>query len=135
MKPPENAVIHDEPNSVWWIDESGIFCSVSKRNPVEQTREDGIKRLEEFKKTIGDKKVCLLMDISEARPNPRMESREERDFAAGELAKIVKAMAIISRNPLGRMLANLFFSLKPPPYPMKMFTDEHEAKEWLKQHL
>jgi hypothetical protein len=135
MKPPENAEIHDEPTSVWWIDESGIFCSVSKPNPIAQTREEGMKRLEEFKASIGHKKICMLIDISNAKPGAG--SREDRDLAAIEMAKLVKAMALIAKTALSKMVMNLFFSLKPPPYPYKMFSpeQEQEAKEWLKQYL
>jgi hypothetical protein len=30
---------------------------------------------------------------------------------------------------------NILFALKPPAIPMKSFSDEQEAKEWLKQYL
>lgn len=75
--------------------------------------------------------MCMLLDITYARPS----RKEDRDEAAELLAKVVKAMAMVSRSPLGRMIANLFFGLKPPPYPVKMFSDEKEAKEWLRQYL
>jgi hypothetical protein len=42
---------------------------------------------------------------------------------------------MISNSQLGKMLANMFFNMKKQPYPTKMFTDETEAKEWLKQYL
>jgi hypothetical protein len=33
------------------------------------------------------------------------------------------------------MLANLFFSFKPPQYPVKFFTDSTEAAEWVRQYV
>jgi len=44
-------------------------------------------------------------------------------------------MAMFSEPGLARLIMNVLFKLKPPPIPMKSFTDEKEAKEWLKQNL
>ena len=131
MEPPKNTEVHDHLESIWWIEEDGILCSVSKKNAPQSTREQSIAQLENLKKVTGDKKLCMLLDITYARPT----KREDREFAAEELAKIVKAIALISNSALGKMVANLFFNLKPPPYPAKMFTAEPEAREWLKQYL
>jgi hypothetical protein len=30
---------------------------------------------------------------------------------------------------------NILFAFKPPPIPMKSFTDDQAATEWLKQYL
>ncbi|MGZ3883914.1 MAG: DUF7793 family protein, partial [Bacteroidia bacterium] len=61
--------------------------------------------------------------------------KHQRDFIAEQLSSVTKAMAIITSSPLSRMIANLFFGLKPPPYPVKMFTNENEAKAWILQYL
>lgn len=131
MQVPTDTEIHDDPNSTWWIDKEGIVCSISKKNYVQESREAQRKRLDDFIRITGGKKMCMLLDITYARPS----RKEDRDEAAELLAKVVKAMAMVSRSPLGRMIANLFFGLKPPPYPVKMFSDEKEAKEWLRQYL
>lgn len=130
MEPPKDAIVYDAPNSVSWKDESGIICSVSKKAPP-QSIEESKKEILEFRKRYGEGKFCFLMDITNATPTPK----EVRDWAAEELNKLTKAMAIISKSALGRMVANLFFGLKPPPYPTKMFENEREAREWLKQYL
>jgi hypothetical protein len=62
-------------------------------------------------------------------------SKEIRDYAAHEFPNFVKAIAMVSGSVFGKMLANLFFTLKAQPYPTKMFTNEQDAKEWLKQYL
>ena len=87
--------------------------------------------MEEFKKITKWKKVCLLIDTTNSTPS----SKEVRDYAAEIFPELVKAIAMVSKSALGRMIANLFFGLKPPPYPVKMFSEEAEAKEWLKQYL
>lgn len=130
MEPPKNAKIFDLKTSTFWFDEDGIGCSISKKAPP-QTLEDSIKGVEDFKKIIGNKKVCLLADVT----NSAETTREVRDYAAIELPKLVKAVAMISNSALGRMLANMFFSIKEQPYPVKMFSNEAEAKKWLKKFL
>ena len=131
MKPPENIEIHDHLTSIWWIGDDGILCSISKKNPPEVTREQSIEQLEDLKSVTGGKKMCMLLDITYARPT----KREEREWAAEQLANVIKAVAFISNSALGKMVMNLFFNLKPPPYPAKMFTSEQEARDWLKQYL
>jgi hypothetical protein len=77
------------------------------------------------------KKVCMLLDVTHSSET----TREVRDFAAEELPKITKAIAMVSGSALGKVLANLFFLLKSHPYPVKYFTDETEARVWLRQYL
>jgi stage II sporulation SpoAA-like protein len=131
MQPPPNVELHEHVTSTWWIEASGLLCSVSKKNSPDITREQSIAQLEDLRRVTGNKKMCMLLDITYARPT----KKEDREFGAEELAKIVKALALVSNSPLGKMVANLFFNLKPPPYPTKMFTNEDEARAWLNQYL
>ena len=131
LKIPKNAKVQEWPTSTSWIDEDGILYSISKKGVAEPSLEDTKKLLEEFKEMVGGKKMCMLVDVTHA-----MEStREMRDYVAEEFPKYVKAIAMVSDSALGKMLANLFFTLKSQPYPTKMFNNEIEAKAWLKQYL
>lgn len=130
MQIPDNVEIHELPTSVLWFDESGILCSVAKKVP-QQTIEEAKKTMIDFLKITGGRKVCLLSDSTDSPP----ADKEMRDYAAEVIPEVAKAVAIISRSAVGKMAANLFFSIKKQPYPVKMFTDENEAKEWLKQYL
>lgn len=104
--------------------------SISKKRPP-QTVEQARESIERLKEITGNKKVCMLIDVS----NTAESSRELRDYVAEELPKLVKAIAMVSSSALGKMLANLFFSLKSQPYPVKMFNNEKEALAWLRQYL
>ncbi|MEO6302728.1 MAG: hypothetical protein ABIP51_06115 [Bacteroidia bacterium] len=119
---PENTKIIDSSTSTMWFNELGILFSISKKVSQTTVKEAKIE-LEKFRDIIGDKKVCMLVDVT----NTPETIREMRDYAAEILPQFVKA--------LGKMLANLFFTLKTQPYPAKMFNNEEEAKEWLKQYL
>jgi hypothetical protein len=96
------------------------------------TREETLAQMKDFKKIIGNKKVCMILETN---ANSKPPKKEDRDFIAEQLTDITKAMGIISSSPLSRMVANLFFGLKPPAYPVKFFSNEKEAKEWIKQYL
>ncbi len=130
MLPPDNAKLFEFPTTILWFDESGILCSIAKKVP-QQTVEETKKMLDEFKKITGGKKVCMLSDSTDSAPI----NKELRDYLAEVIPEIVIAIAIISRSAVGKMVANLFFSIKKQPYPVKMFVDEEEAKTWLKQYL
>ncbi|CAN5379099.1 hypothetical protein BH11BAC3_BH11BAC3_02060 [soil metagenome] len=127
---PENTEVFEFPTTTMWFDENGILCAIAKKLPL-QTVEEAKKTYSEFSKITGGKKICLLSDSTNSSP----ANKEMRDYASRTLPEFAKAVAIISRSAVGRMAANLFFSLKKQPFPVKMFTDETEAKEWLKQYL
>ena len=130
MQPPENVKIYDWSTSTFWFDEDGIFCAISKKTPP-QTLEESKKSVDDLMKVIGEKKICMLIDVT----NSGESTKEVRDYAAVEFPKFIKAIAMVSKSALGKMLANLFFSIKSQPYPTKMFNDENEARQWLKQYL
>ncbi len=130
MIPPQNVQVYDLPGSVIWFDEDGILYSVAKKVPP-QTLEEAKRSMVEFLKITGGKKVCMLSDSTNSPP----VNKEMRDYAAEVIPEIVKAIAIMSRSSVGKMAANLFFSLKKQPYPVKFFDDQEEARIWLKQYL
>lgn len=131
MEVPPNVQIHNHLTSVWWIEENGILCSISKKDAPDISREQSLEQLADLNRITGGKKMCMLLEITYGRPS----KREDREFLSQELAKVIKALALISQSALGKMVANLFFNLKPPPYPTKMFNNEVEAREWLSQYL
>lgn len=127
---PENVKVKEWPTSTTWFNEDGILYSVSKK-ASEPSLGEVKEMLREFKQMIGDKKICMLVDVTHTSES----SREMRNYVAEEFPKFVKAIAMVSNSAAGKMLANLFFTLKTQPYPTKMFTNEMDAREWLKQYL
>lgn len=133
MEIPKNVKTYEMTSSIMWFDENGILFSVPKPGvPPDMDRDMIAKEMDKLREIIGDKKVCI---VSEANPNSKPPSKQERDFIADQINSVTKAFAIVSNSPVARMIANLFFGLKPPPYPTKMFTDEKEAVEWIKKYL
>ena len=130
LKIPPGVKTYEFPTSTIWFDENGILYSISKKAP-KQTLQQAQQSIDALRKLLPGEKVCMLVDVT----NTGETSREVRDYAADELPKMVKAVALLSDSALGKMLANLFFNVKQQPYPVKMFTDEKKARTWLKKHL
>jgi len=132
MEIPPNVTTHEMTSSIIWFDEDGILYSVPKPGkPPELSMDEIMVEMDKFKKLIGNKKVCM---VSHANPNSRPPSKSERDTIAELINDVTKAMAIVTTSPVSRMIANLFFGLKPPPYPAKMFSNEKEAVDWIRQY-
>lgn len=134
MEIPKNVKTIDWETSIMWFDEDGVLYSKSKPDvkQPELTREQTLAQMDKFKELIGHKKVCMILETNSNGSTPK---KEERDFIADQLTEVTQAMGIVSTSPLGRMLANLFFGFKPPQYPVKFFSNEKDAKEWIKQYL
>lgn len=133
MQIPPGIKTYNFSNSTIWFDSDGIMYSVPKQPPSEDQSIEVIrKEMDELRAILGNKKVCMILESSNSTKPPR---REMRDFIAAEIESVTKAMAFVTSSPLSRMIANLFFGLKPPTYPVRMFTDETEAHRWIKQYL
>jgi hypothetical protein len=83
------------------------------------------------KKITGNKRVPLLIYLSKS-PVP---DKQTRKFATTQLPEIYSAMAMVSKPGLSQFIMNILFLFQSPPIPMKSFTDDIAAKEWLKQFV
>lgn len=94
--------------------------------------EDARENLEKVKQLGNGKRVPVLVDIREAK-GASQECRAY--FASEEAAKIQSACALLVASPLSRLIGNFFIGLNKTKFPTKLFTDEPEAMDWLKQFL
>lgn len=131
MKAPDSAQVFDSPNSTYWFDSDGILCVITKQAP-ELPLEEQKAQMQKLKALIGDKKICMLIDVTHSN---RSSSAESREYNSKEVPKFTNAMAFIISSPLTRMLAYLFFAFTTVPFPIKTFSNEEEARDWLKQYL
>lgn len=129
---PTNAKLIEWPTATMWFDEDGILYSIPKSGPQPAGKEETLAQMEELRKLLGYKKACMIIVTDSMEPPPK---REDRDWIAKELDSVVKAMGIISTSPFSRMVANLFFGLKPPTYPVKFFGNQEDARKWIQQYL
>jgi len=111
-----------------WLGEDGITRITYFRNT-----EDMLVDAKEMVATVWNinkgKKTSLLVD---KRVIKSMD-REAREYYAGEeAAKTVNATALLIGSPVSRIIANFYIRLNKPKFPVKLFTSETEAIEWLK---
>jgi hypothetical protein len=133
MKIPFDRKVIEMPGSLIWFDQEGVLSIVPKDDAASARSIEQIKsEMNELRNIIGEKKVCIVMETNNRGTSP---PKEQRDFIAKEINSITKAMALVTSSPLSRMVANIFFSFKPPTYPYKLFSNEEDAREWIKQYL
>ena len=128
MTVPENTITYEGQIATYWFDEE-ILVSLSKSTlrTVESISDNIIL----VKKITGNRKVPLLIYLK----NSPVPDKETRKFSAEQLPNIYSAMAMVSKPGLAKFIMNILFALKQPPIPMKSFTDDKAAKEWLKKFL
>ena len=130
MKPqiPTDKQIFEGEIATYWI-ENGILVSLSK-SPM-RTVENISGNVALVKKITNNKRMPLLIYLS----NSPVPDKNTRKFATEQLPLIYSAMAMISKPGLAKFIMNILFNFKKPPVPMKSFSDDKEAKEWLLQYL
>jgi len=129
MTPPEDREIFEGEIATYWFDDDGILISLSKS--PRRTVANITANIAWVRRITNNKKVPLLIYLSSS-PVP---DKETRKFATKELPNVYTAMAMVSKPGLAKFIMNFLFNLKPPPIPMKNFSDDKEAQEWLKQYL
>jgi hypothetical protein len=128
MVAPTDRQIFEGEIATYWFDE-GILVSLSKSPQRTVANITGNVAL--VKQITHNKRVPLLIYLS----NSPVPDKETRKFSTTQLPVIYSAMAMVSKPGLAKFIMNILFRLKSPPIPMKSFTDDKAAKEWLKQYL
>jgi len=111
------------------LTDDGILISYSKS--ILRTVENITANVALVKEITHNKKVPLLIYLK----NSPVPDKATRKFSAEQLPDIYTAMAMVSKPGLSQFIMRLLFKFKTPPIPMKSFTDDEKAKEWLKRFL
>jgi len=114
--------------ATYWFD-NGILVSLSKS--IKRTVENIAGNVALVKQISNNQRVPLLIYLTDS-PVP---DKPTRKFSTEQLPIIYSAMAMVSAPGLARFIMNILFTLKPPPIPMKSFTNDKQAQEWLRQFL
>jgi len=129
IKPPDNIQLIKGEIADYWYAPDGILFSYSK-NP-KRTVKNITENIALVKSITNNKIIPLLIYLSDS-PVP---DKTTRTFAAEQLPNVYKAMAMVSKPGLSKFIMNILFRLKPPTIPMKSFTDDQKAREWLLQFV
>lgn len=79
----------------------------------------------------GGNSFPLLIDMR----GIRSATKEARTYMASIGAMFLKAGALIIGSAVNRTIGNVFLAIDKPPVPVKLFTDEVKAREWLQQFI
>lgn len=122
---PENAV--ESAASYFWLNEDGIMIILNKSKPVHSLK-DALENIEFTRLVSAGKPRPLLIDITEI----KSMTREAREVYAKEGSEArVKAIALVTKSQMGRILGNFFLGFNKPEAPTKLFNNHASAKKWL----
>lgn len=124
----DNLLIEGEIADYLFTDE-GILAAYSKS--ILRTVENIAANVELVKKITNNKKVPLLIYLK----NSPIPDKETRKFSTEKLPEIYTAMAMISKPGLAQFIMMILFKFQSPPIPIKSFTDDKQAMQWLKRFL
>ena len=117
------------PIADYFFEDQKLLISYSKS--IQRTVENISENVELVKKITGNQPVPLLIFL---KPSP-MPDKPTRELSKQKLPEIYTAMAMVSEGNLGAFIMNILFRLQKSPIPMKSFSDENDARNWLKQFL
>ena len=115
--------------ATYWFDDNGILVSLSKS--ILRTVDNISSNVTLVRSITDNKPVPLLIYLA----NSPIPDKQTRKFSTEQLPVIYSAMAMVCKPGLSRFIMNILFGLKPPPIPMKSFTNDKAATQWLKQFL
>ena len=115
--------------ATYWFDDNGILVSLSKS--ILRTVENISSNVKLVRSITDNKPVPLLIYLA----NSPIPDKQTRKFSTEQLPVIYSAMAMVCKPGLSKFIMNILFGIKPPPIPMKSFTNDKVATEWLKQFL
>lgn len=115
-----------------WLGEDGIIRSIMHPQAVENI-ETAKENTAVGVKLSGGIKRPLLLDMSRI----KSMDKEARDYyAQGEKRESCeKAVALIIKSPVSRIIGNFFLGLNKTTEPTRLFTDQQKALDWLKTFL
>jgi hypothetical protein len=127
--PPNVKASFKCPYVIMWM-ENNLICA-QYANDLDMTL-DVAKSCVDARLTFSQgKSYPLLVDMR----GIKSVTPEARKYMASIGAILVKAGALITGSPLNRTIGNIFLAIDRPPVPLKLFTDEQKARQWLEKFL
>jgi|TARA_B110000467_G_C18194605_1_gene408145 hypothetical protein len=114
-------------NAIIKLDKQGIV-HLSFQNYAYVNLDESKEILSARKRLLPNTKQFLLVDLT----NDPVPNKESKQFAnSDDLINITKAMALITKGNISRIVGNFFFQMKETSYPTRLFTNKKDAIDWL----
>ena len=120
--------IYKHPKGKFTVDENYIIHA-DYDNLVDITLQDAIREVEIALEVGKGKKVLSLTNITDVKS---IEQKARQYYSGPEAERAYKAVALIVRSPVSKMLGNFFIGLNKPTMPLQLFNTEKEGLAWLK---
>lgn len=111
--------------------EDGIV-RVSSPPDVVDTLATARENARALEKLCHGKKCPVLVYVKTKRGEPQEVRRFYSDLS---LTIPIAATALLVSSPVSRVIGSFYLGINKPHHPIKLFTSETEAVEWLKQYL
>ncbi len=112
-----------------WIRPDGI-AEITWTPHVPSGIEDARQAVQGMRELTGGRAAPILVHTTDAGPQDRAARME---FIGSQ--EVVSACALITGNPLSRLMANFFMNVSRPNVPVRMFDNDADAIDWLSGHL
>lgn len=122
---PANAI--ESAASYFWLDEDGIIIIINKPTAL-HSKADAEENIVVTRQVSAEKPRPILIDMTDV----RSMTREAREIYAKEgNDSRVKAIGIVTRSSMGRIVGNFFLGFNKPAVPTRLFKTHKVAKKWL----
>lgn len=120
-----------EVSKFWtWIDEDGVIHTEVKPNAeifIEDAKENS-----KIVNSLGEEGTGLLVDSREI----KSMTREARQFfTVRNRSSKINVIAIVTRSPVSKIIANFFLGVNKPDMPCKLFNSKEKALVWVNETL
>ena len=114
-----------------WLGEDGILrCICQPGIAIELSAAK--EQTDTAKSLSGDKHRPILVDIRDIR---FIDKESRTHYSSQEIADGFVATGLVVGSPVSRMIGTFFLGLNKALLPTKIFSNEAEAIEWLKQYV
>lgn len=113
-----------------WLDDNDIVRIVTKPGITKQTLSDAVENMDALEKVRLGKRRPLFVDIRAAMST---DSEGRKYYSRPELADLFTACAFIVGSPISRVIGSFFLGLNKPPFPVRLFTSDEGALDWLEE--
>lgn len=127
----DDVKVYETRTSKVWLEEDGILRLISL--PV---KDIFLADAEDTWTAVTEANQGMIRPILGDIRQVRGIGREARQFYSREDAsRVVSAIALQIGSPISQVIGTLFLGFNKPPVPVRLFTTEVEANEWLKGFL
>jgi len=114
-----------------WLDADGIIHKEFHEH-AEETLKDALESMEVIKRISKGRKLPIMIDMGKVHS---MDPEARAYYSGNEAFSATSAAAAVTKSLMSRLIGNFFLGFNKPEYPRKVFSNESEALDWLKDFL